>query len=240
MASRLTIIDICFNACKYLHVFNPDQGTIRERGMTERRDRIVDTAIDLVSQGDVSALTMRGLSSAAGVSVPTVYNLIGSREDVLIAVIERAGEAAESELAALGGDPIERCFRIADCLITRVTAPTSLIHSVYAEGLRPAISRSGLRPLRRYGLATGLAILEAAECGDLELVTTAQLFVESLMSQLAVRIAQWISADPPLDAARLHAEAEHTVALLLLAIATEQTRPDVLRHLSTARTVLTR
>lgn len=60
------------------------------------------------------------------------------------------------------------------------------------------------------------------------------------MSQLAVRIAQWISADPPLDAARLHAEAEHTVALLLLAIATEQTRPDVLRHLSTARTVLTR
>ncbi|MDG2234097.1 MAG: TetR/AcrR family transcriptional regulator [Ilumatobacter sp.] len=221
-------------------MFNHDQGTIRERGMTERRDRIVDAAIDLVGQGNISALTMRALSSAAGVSVPTVYNLIGSREDVLIAVMERAGEAIESELTALGGDPIERCFRIADCLITRVTAPTSLIQSVYAEGLGPAISGSGLRTLRRYGLATGLAILEAAECGDLELVTTAQLFVESLMSQLAVRIAQWISADPPLDAARLHAEAEHTVALLLLAVATEKTRPDVLRRLTTARTVLTR
>lgn len=224
---------------KYLHVYNISQGTIRERGMKERRDRIVDAAVDLVSQGNVSALTMRALSGAAGVSVPTVYNLIGSREDVLIAVIERAGEAIEPELAALGGDPIERCFRIADCLITRVTAPTSLIQSVYAEGLGPAISGSGLRPLRQYGLATGLAILEAAECGDLELITTVQLLAESLMIQLAVRIAQWVSADLPPDPAHLQAEAAHAVAMTLIPVATVRTRPELLRRLSAARTALT-
>ncbi|MDG1877415.1 MAG: TetR/AcrR family transcriptional regulator, partial [Acidimicrobiales bacterium] len=224
---------------KYLHVYNSEQGTIRERGMKERRDRIVDAAADLVSQGNVSALTMRALSGAAGVSVPTVYNLIGSREDVLIAVIERAGEAIEPELAALGGDPIERCFRIADCLITRVTAPTSLIQSVYAEGLGPAISGSGLRPLRQYGLATGLAILEAAECGDLELITTVQLLAESLMIQLAVRIAQWVSADLPPDPDHLQAEAAHAVAMTLIPVATVRTRPELLRRLSAARTALT-
>lgn len=224
---------------KYLHVYNINQGTIRERGMKERRDRIVDAAVDLVSQGNVSALTMRALSGAAGVSVPTVYNLIGSREDVLIAVIERAGEAIEPELAALGGDPIERCFRIADCLITRVTAPASLIQSVYAEGLGPAISGSGLRPLRQYGLATGLAILEAAECGDLELITTVQLLAESLMIQLAVRIAQWVSADLPPDPAHLQAEAAHAVAMTLIPVATVRTRPELLRRLSAARTALT-
>lgn len=224
---------------KYLHVYNINQGTIRERGMKERRDRIVDAAVDLVSQGNVSALTMRALSGAAGVSVPTVYNLIGSREDVLIAVIERAGEAIERELAALGGDPIERCFRIADCLITRVTAPASLIQSVYAEGLGPAISGSGLRPLRQYGLATGLAILEAAECGDLELITTVQLLAESLMIQLAVRIAQWVSADLPPDPAHLQAEAAHAVAMTLIPVATVRTRPELLRRLSAARTALT-
>jgi AcrR family transcriptional regulator len=225
--------------CKYLHVYNSEQGTIRERGMKERRDRIVDAAADLVSQGNVSALTMRALSSAAGVSVPTVYNLIGSREDVLIAVMERAGEAIEPELAALGGDPIERCFRIADCLVARVTVPTSLIQSVYAEGLGPAISGSGLRPLRRHGMATGLAILEAAECGDLDLVTTVQLLVESLMIQLAVRIAQWISADVPPDPAHLQAEAAHAVAMTLIPVATARTRPELLRRLSAARTALT-
>lgn len=224
---------------KYLHVYNINQGTIRERGMKERRDRIVDAAVDLVSQGNLSALTMRALSGAAGVSVPTVYNLIGSREDVLIAVIERAGEAIEPELAALGGDPIERCFRIADCLITRVTAPASLIQSVYAEGLGPAISGSGLRPLRQYGLATGLAILEAAECGDLELITTVQLLAESLMIQLAVRIAQWVSADLPPDPAHLQAEAAHAVAMTLIPVATVRTRPELLRRLSAARTALT-
>ena len=220
-------------------MYKGSQETIRERGMKERRDRIVDAAVDLVSQGNVSALTMRALSGAAGVSVPTVYNLIGSREDVLIAVMERAGEAIEPELAALGGDPIERCFRIADCLITRVTAPTSLIQSVYAEGLGPAISGSGLRPLRRHGMATGLAILEAAECGDLDLVTTVQLLVESLMIQLAVRIAQWISADVPPDPAHLQAEAAHAVAMTLIPVATVRTRPELLRRLSAARTALT-
>jgi len=223
----------------HLHVYNINQGTIRERGMKERRDRIVNAAVDLVRQGNVSALTMRALSSAAGVSVPTVYNLIGSREDVLIAVMERAADAIEPELAALGGEPIERCFRIADCLITRVTAPTSLIQSVYAEGLGPAISGSGLRPLRQHGMATSLAILEAAECGDLELVTTVQLLAESLMIQLAVRIAQWVSADLPPDPAHLQAEAAHAVAMTLIPVATVRTRPELLRRLSAARTALT-
>jgi AcrR family transcriptional regulator len=226
------------NTCNYLYVLKVVPTTIRERGMNERRERIVDAAANLVSKRDVSALTMRALSDVAGVSVPTVYNLIGGRDDVLVAIWERAGEAIESELAALSGEPIERCFQIADHCIARVTAPTSLIRSIYAEGLGPVLFASDAGPLRRYGMATGLAILEATECGDLEPVTSAQLLVESLMSQLIVRIAQWVSADPPPDPAYPRAEAAHAVALTLIAVSTEQTRPDLLHRLNTARTTL--
>lgn len=220
-------------------MYKAQQGTIRERGMTERRDRIVDAAVDLVSQGDVSALTMRELSIVAGVSVPTIYNLIGGRDDVLIALIERFGETIEAELATLGGDPIERCFQITGHCIARVSDPTSLVRSVYAEGLGPALSGSSAGPLRRYGTAIGLAILEATECGDLTRDTTVQLLVESLMSQVVVRIARWVSADPPSDPARLHAQAAHAVALTLIAVATDQTRPGLLHRLSEAQATLT-
>ena len=216
-----------------------EHGTIRERGMAERRARIVDAAAELVRGGDVSALTMRSLSDVAGVSVPTVYNLVGGRDEVLIALMERFAEAIESELAALGGDPIDRCFQIAELCVARVTSPTSLVRSVYAEGLGPVLAGTDLTPLRRYGVATGLAILEASERGDLELATTVQLLVESLMSQIAMRLFRWVSADPSPDAARLHAEAAHAVAMTLLVVATDRIRPDLLRRLSAARTTLT-
>ena len=207
--------------------------------MAERRERIVDAAADLVRDGDVSALTMRALSDTAGVSVPTVYNLIGGRDDVLIALVERAGTMIEAELEALDGEPIDRCFLIAELYIGRVTGPTSLVRSVYAEGLGPVLSQPNQTPLRRYGVATAVAVIEAAERGELELTTTVRLLVESLMGQLAIRTFRWVSADPSPNPARLHAEASHAVALHLLAVATDRTRPDLLRRLSTARTALT-
>ena len=48
--------------------------------------RVVETAIEMLGDGGVDTLSMRALSTQAGVSVPTIYNLIGGRDDVWLRI----------------------------------------------------------------------------------------------------------------------------------------------------------
>ena len=56
--------------------------------MAERRERILEAARGLIESRGYEGLTMRDLAGASGVTVPTVYNLIGSKEEVLFAAVE--------------------------------------------------------------------------------------------------------------------------------------------------------
>lgn len=215
-----------------------EHGGIRERGMAERRTRILDAAADLIRGGDVSQLTMRALSDTAGVSVPTVYNLVGGRDDVLVALLERQGAIVEAELAVLEGDPIDRCFTIVEHCIARATGPSGILRSVLAEGLGPVMGGPDNLPMRRYGIAIGQALIEAEERGDVELIANVRLIVEPVLLQLGVRLYGWAASDSPADPTVLQAKAAHTLALTLTAIATPRTRPALVERLGAAERTL--
>ena len=55
--------------------------------MQQRRDAIINAAEILLAHEDLSAFSIRKLASKAGVSVVTVYNLIGDRQAVLFALV---------------------------------------------------------------------------------------------------------------------------------------------------------
>lgn len=59
----------------------------RTRNKEARRQRILDAARDLIAKGGVDAMTTRGLAAAAEVTVPTIYNLVGSRNEVIEAIV---------------------------------------------------------------------------------------------------------------------------------------------------------
>ena len=66
----------------------------RSQQMAERRERILEAARGLVERGGYDGLTMRSLATASGVTVPTVYNLIGGKE------AEDKGRAAKGKGAS--------------------------------------------------------------------------------------------------------------------------------------------
>ena len=66
--------------------------------MAERRERILAAAREIIGQRGYEALTMRDLARASRVTVPTVYNLIGSKEQVLFAAIEEQTARFEARL----------------------------------------------------------------------------------------------------------------------------------------------
>jgi AcrR family transcriptional regulator len=68
----------------------------------ERRERIRAAARRLVADRGYAGLTMRDLARAARVSVPTLYNLFGSKDAILTAELESSVRRVAAQLPAGG------------------------------------------------------------------------------------------------------------------------------------------
>lgn len=73
----------------------------RQRNMDLRRQRILDAASCMLAGSGVAGVTVRAVAEKAGVTVPTIYNLIGSKEQVVAALIAAALDRLDQALAAL-------------------------------------------------------------------------------------------------------------------------------------------
>jgi len=65
----------------------------RSRGDTATRDRVVDCALSLFSERGTTAVSMRELADAAGVTVPGLYYHFASKADLVRAVYRERIEA---------------------------------------------------------------------------------------------------------------------------------------------------
>ena len=65
----------------------------RSRGDTATRDRMVDCALSLFSERGTTAVSMRELADAAGVTVPGLYYHFASKADLVRAVYRERVEA---------------------------------------------------------------------------------------------------------------------------------------------------
>ena len=105
--------------------------------MEERARRIVDTAIELAEKGGYEAVRLRDVAAHAGVALGTVYKRFRSKEDILVAAIEREWEKVDMAARALpmiGETPSERVIGFF----------TLLTRALYA---RPHLTRAIIRAL---------------------------------------------------------------------------------------------
>ncbi|MBD9505032.1 TetR/AcrR family transcriptional regulator [Pseudomonas sp. BGr12] len=70
---------------------------LRERQKEQRRDAITAAALALFEAQGFAATTVEQIAGQAGVSTPTVFNYFGSKQDILLAVVERADRQAVTE-----------------------------------------------------------------------------------------------------------------------------------------------
>ena len=72
----------------------------------ERKAKLLATARRLLGESDAAKITIRSVATEAQVSVPTVYNLIGTRHDVLVCAMNdytlALGRLAASQTAYPG------------------------------------------------------------------------------------------------------------------------------------------
>ncbi|WP_299327230.1 TetR/AcrR family transcriptional regulator [Parasphingopyxis sp.] len=81
------------------------ESTTRSVNKQRRRDAILGEAQRVIGEQGFDALNLRALAEAASVTVPTIYNLIGSKDAVLVALIEQAVTRIEDALESFGDVP---------------------------------------------------------------------------------------------------------------------------------------
>ncbi len=186
----------------------------------------VEAARAILGTEGVEGLSMRVLSVESGVSLPTIYSLIGGRDDVLAAVLDQLGTMFDADVAASSQGGLDRCLEITDRLLDTMAAHATLARSIIVEGLTPMLADADSSLFRRYALALVSALADASAAGDLDEDAEPVLIVDQMVSLTAVRIFRWATADPSVDphGEELRAAVTHGTGLLLVGSTTHRRR----------------
>ncbi|WP_324709978.1 TetR/AcrR family transcriptional regulator [Pseudomonas citronellolis] len=72
---------------------------LRERQKEQRRASILDAALALFDANGYNATTVEQIAASAGVSAPTVFNYFGSKQEILLALLDRAAGAEDEGIS---------------------------------------------------------------------------------------------------------------------------------------------
>lgn len=202
---------------------------LRERNKTKRRNAVLDAALDLLDQPDAMPLTTERIAELAEVSVATVYNLVGTREQLLVALIDRLiADLIESARAAPpAADPVDGLKQLialsVDVLARRPVAYRRVVLQLTAAA--SADMHTKLSPATLAAVAFQHAQQKGAVRADLDPQALAGQLYLSYNGAL-LRWAAGALSDSGFKAAALHG-----VATVLAASATSRARARALDDL---------
>jgi AcrR family transcriptional regulator len=89
---------------------------LRERNKAKRRGGILDSALELLRSLPLAEVSVERIAAQAGVAPATVYNLIGSKEGLLLACVERVVDGLVEGLVAIDPtvDPIAAAIGVVE------------------------------------------------------------------------------------------------------------------------------
>jgi AcrR family transcriptional regulator len=195
----------------------------REEGKDQRRRQIEAAARSLMRKTGRTGFSMRALAQEAGVSIATPYNLFGSKQAIMFAVLDSDLAEYQERLARSRADSIDVFFR-AVSLATSLysTDPAfykAVLFAVYNEGGREYRSMfGGPRHVmwRRF-------VEDAIRDGHLVAEVDADVFAVNLARTFFSSILAWVAGDLTLP--ELEAGAQYGFALALLGVATPASAP---------------
>ncbi len=203
--------------------------SLREDNMNQRRMRIRAAAREIILSEGYQALTTRKVAALAGVTAPTVYNLIGPMEDILAGLVDEGLNVIEGELTAISRDltGLETAERIVTVSIEVFSADADAYkaftmaaeHQAMTAGPQP----SGANLIERCTRLQINALTRARAEGDLRGELDVRLLAAHILSAFRTALRRWALGQ--LDDEGFRSEALHGLAVCLLADASEEARP---------------
>ncbi len=124
-------------ACHTLAVEGP-----RDLNKAKRRDAILDAAVILLGTRDSTDITTEEIAALAGVSAATVYNLVGTRNELMYQLVSRIlTDLAESLQGLDPGDPIAEAELIIEHTVRAFVSNPNAYRQVVAVTQRAAAAQ---------------------------------------------------------------------------------------------------
>jgi len=200
--------------------------SVREQSKEERRRRIVATARRLVHEGGIDNLSMKLLAQRAGVSVVTPYNLFGSKQDVMLAVIDEDVASFQQRLAKTRHrNELEALFRAVTLAKQVYAAEPNFYRSVLL-----AVYNSGGREFRAMFSGPRRAFWQdlvgrAIAAGFIRRDVEAAPLTLHLAHVFASVLLNWVLGDITLD--EMEAQIQYGFALSLMGVSTAKSREQI-------------
>jgi AcrR family transcriptional regulator len=203
---------------------------LRQRNIEMRKRRILEAARQLIAAEGLEGLSMRKLARQASLSVRTLYNLHGSKEQIVRGVIAQGFTSLIAGLERVPlDDPLRACRAIIDFAIDGIFEE----EAVYRPLLVVSFDEMGAAQQTRVGAPTLRyqrdAIVAAMRRGLLNDSISPELLASAIdqgfWATLLLWSRRWITDE------QARARALAAVDLALLAAATEKTRPLLLARL---------
>jgi len=114
---------------------HPGEPTNRERQAEQRRNQLIDIALDLFAEKGVGGATIKDIATRAGVAQGLVYHYFDSKEDLLPAIIERHGpiQPMTELLASVSGRPAAEGLPLLAHGVYRIASERRKLLSVLAR-----------------------------------------------------------------------------------------------------------
>ncbi|MFQ5698462.1 MAG: TetR/AcrR family transcriptional regulator [Myxococcota bacterium] len=198
--------------------------------MRERRERILESARRIIGEGGYASLTMRDLAAAADVTVPTIYNLVGGKDQVLIAAVADQTERFVAGIERLEAPaPGSRVCAVVEAAVREMLgAPLyyrALLPILFSQprdhAARAKVERALTGPLYR-------GIEELLDAGELSEWVRPQVLRDRLLSHLSFTALRWAAGD--LDDSGFRAVALSDACWMLLGVTRGGTRAALERQ----------
>ena len=122
---------------------------LRTTNKLRRRNQILQAAHDLIARKGVGALSMRTLADAAQVSVPTIYALVGGRDDVIAALMAEGVHRFNEGLSGLDARGLFRVTDLIELLTGIVDHERELVRGLLASGVLASMGSGRFLLLQR-------------------------------------------------------------------------------------------
>jgi AcrR family transcriptional regulator len=199
----------------------------REQAKQLRRDSIIRAARELIQETHEAGFSMRALALRAGVSVVTPYNLFGSKQAILLTLLDADIASFRRTLDDVDADELDRLFNAVslgrEFFGSEPDYYRTVLGAVYGSGGREyrAMFRGPRRAFWRE------LVDNAIGAGFLSKDLSTEPFMTNLVSIFFSEIMEWVMGE--ISLAEMDARVQYGFGLAMLGVAT----PKAKRRLQT-------
>lgn len=170
--------------------------TTRARNMQKRRERILAEARKIIAERGFDAFNLRDLAERSELTVPTVYNLIGSKDEILKALILGSFADFESEFRKHPRVPATELPAVITKILLDLTARqedyfrATALASEHIENPQEVLGKSGVLRTSYGNIARKLCQAALAEKLLRGSIST-ELLVEQMVAHFQLAFRDW-------------------------------------------------